>query len=269
LIFTGPWSDQVGRRPMLAAGLVCSVASSLLFLFGGALWVLLLGRALSGLSAGLFTATATIAVIELAPCGKKSSAAMLAAAANMGGLGLGPLLAGIISQCLPWPLHLVYLVHLTLLVMAGGVLFFCPETVERPSQPRLRRQSLGLPTGVRTVFFPAAIACFAAFSLLGLLTSLEPAIIGKVIGISNRATVGGLIFLVFMTSLCGQILQRRFTEGTRLPLACGPLVLGAGLLAVSMVLKSMTLLIFGAIASGLGQGGIFAASIVAVTAASP
>ncbi|GAB3684186.1 MFS transporter [Salinisphaera aquimarina] len=129
LIFTGPWSDQVGRRPMLTAGLLCSVASSLLFLLGGALWVLLLGRALSGLSAGLFTATATIAVIELAPAGRKTGAAMVAAAANMGGLGLGPLLTGVISQYLPWPLHLVYLVHLMLLVVAGGVLLFCPETV--------------------------------------------------------------------------------------------------------------------------------------------
>ncbi|GAB3684190.1 hypothetical protein [Salinisphaera aquimarina] len=133
----------------------------------------------------------------------------------------------------------------------------------------MRRQSLGLPPGVRTAFFPAAIACFAAFALLGLLTSLEPAILGKVIGISNRATVGGLIFLVFVASLCGQILQRRFTEGMRLPLACGVLILGAALLAVSLVVNSMTLLILGAIAAGLGQGGIFAASIVAVAAASP
>ena len=41
-----------------------SALSALLFLYGGNLWLLLLGRVLSGLSAGLFTATATIAVIK-------------------------------------------------------------------------------------------------------------------------------------------------------------------------------------------------------------
>jgi F0F1-type ATP synthase membrane subunit c/vacuolar-type H+-ATPase subunit K len=47
------------------------------------------------------------------------------------------------------------------------------------------------------------------------------------------------------------------------------LALGAGLLAMSMAVDSTAMLVLGAIASGLGQGGIFAASIVAVTAASP
>lgn len=121
LILTGPWSDQIGRRPMLYAALACSAASSLLFLFYGSLWGLLLGRALSGLSAGLFTATATIAVIELAPDRRKTFAAMLAAAANMGGLGLGPLLSGTVSQYLPGPLQLVYLAYLALLIAAGAI----------------------------------------------------------------------------------------------------------------------------------------------------
>ncbi|WP_210725936.1 MFS transporter [Modicisalibacter radicis] len=269
LFVTGPWSDQIGRRPILYAALACAAASSLLFLYGGALWVLLLGRALSGLSAGFFTATATIAVIELAPDSQKTFAAMMAAAANMGGLGLGPLLSGAISQYLPGPLHLAYLVYLFLLVVAGALLSQCPETVTRPSNPNLRPQGLGLPTSVRTAFVPAAIACFAGFALLGLLTSLEPAILGKVVGISNRAAVGGLIFIVFVASLGGQFLQRRLADEVRLPLACGVLVLGAGLLAVSLIANSIVLLIIGAIASGLGQGAIFAASIVAVTAASP
>lgn len=269
LIITGSWSDQVGRRPILAGGLMTAMASALLFLNGGALWLLLLGRLLSGLSAGLFSATSTVAVIELAPVGRKAQAAMLAAIANMGGLGAGPLLAGVVSQYFPWPLHLVYLVHLALLVASGIVVWGCPETVDRPVHPRLQRQRLSLPASMRPAFVPAAIACFAGFALLGLLTSLEPAILGKVVGLSNRAAVGCLVFLVFVASLGGQVLQRKLADAIRLPLACAVLALGAGLLAVSMAADSMTLLMLGAMASGLGQGGIFAASIVAVTAASP
>lgn len=269
LMTTGPWSDQVGRRPVLVGALAAAFISSLLFLEGGSLWVLLLARAFSGLSAGLFTATATVAVVELAPRHRKVHAAMLAAAVNMGGLGLGPLLAGMISQYLPWPLHLVYALYLILLPVASAMVWMSPETVERSRHPHLRRQRLALPESVRSVFIPAAVACFAGFALLGLLTSLEPAILGSVAGMTNRAAIGSLIFLVFMASLGGQLLQRRLVDRARLPAACGMLALGAGLLAVSTAVDSMGMLVLGAVASGLGQGGIFAASIVAVTAASP
>jgi len=269
LLACGPWSDQVGRRPMLAAGLTAAVVSSLLFLIGGSLWILLGARAFSGLSAGLFTATATVTVIELAPPARKAHAALLAACANMGGLGLGPLLAGVVSQYLPWPLHLVYAVHLVLLLAACVVVLCCPETGERAAHPHLRRQRLELPDSVRPAFAAAAVACFAAFALLGLLTSLEPEILANVTGVSNRAAIGSLIFIVFVASLCGQILQRRFALAARLPLSCLVLILGAGALALSMATGSLVLLALGAVASGLGQGGIFAASVIAVTAASP
>lgn len=269
LIVAGPWSDQVGRRQILAAGCVAAVTSSSLFLIGGGIGILLVARALSGISAGLFTATATIAVVELAPAERKTQAAMLAALANMGGLGLGPLLAGVISQYLPWPLHLVYVVHLVLLVAAGAVVWRSPETVLRPAHPCLHHQRLGLPSNVRATFVPAAIACFAGFALLGLLTSLEPAILGEVVGISNRASVGVLVFLVFLASLTGQLLQRRLHDATRLPVACTVLAFGAAVFAGSMLDGSLALLVLGAIISGLGQGGVFAASIVAVTSAGP
>lgn len=269
LIVTGPWSDQVGRRPILAAGLVAATTSSLLFLIGGGLVMLFFARTLSGISAGLFTATATITTIELAPATRKAQAAMLAAIANMGGLGAGPLLAGVVSQYFAWPLHLVYALHLALLALAGIVVWRSAETVAIPVRPRLHAQRLELPPDVRAAFIPAAIACIAGFALLGLLTSLEPAILGKVAGISNRASIGALVFLVFLASLGGQLVQRHLADATRLPLACAVLTLGAAMLGVSMADGSLVLLVLGAVISGLGQGGVFAASIVMVTAASP
>lgn len=269
LIATGPWSDQVGRRPVLAGALATGMISSLLFLVGQSLGWLLLARVFSGLSAGLFTATATVMIIELAPVSQKARAAVVAACANMGGLGLGSLLAGVVSQYLPWPLHFVYGVDLALLLICCFIVWRCPETVDRPAHPHLKRQRLGLPANVQPVFGPAAIACVAAFALLALLTSLEPAIVGQVTGVTNRAAIGGLVFMVFAASLAGQVLQGRLMEGARLPLSCIALVAGAGLLAASMTVGSMTILVCGAVVSGLGQGGIFAASIATVTAASP
>lgn len=269
LVVTGPWSDQVGRRRMLITGCVAAATSSLLFLIGGGTGMLVVARGFSGVSAGLFSATATIAVIELAPIDRKAQAAVLAAIANMGGLGIGPLLAGVVSQYLPWPLHLVYAAHLVLMAAAVVVVWRSPETVVRPAHAHLDRQHLALPPNVRAAFIPAAIACSAGSALLGLLTSLEPAIIGEVLGITNRASVGAFVFLVFLASLAGQLLQRGLHDAARLPVGCAVLAIGAALFASSMADGSLALLILGALVSGLGQGGVFAASIVTVTASSP
>jgi MFS family permease len=67
LLLFGHWSDQIGRRPMLLAGLVLSGLSAIVFLLPGAIAWLYVGRVLSGLSAGILTGTATATIVDLAP----------------------------------------------------------------------------------------------------------------------------------------------------------------------------------------------------------
>src|SRR5690349_22274225 len=55
LLVFGRWSDAVGRRPVLLAGVVAALASAVVFLIADSVPQLLVGRVLSGLSAGLFT----------------------------------------------------------------------------------------------------------------------------------------------------------------------------------------------------------------------
>ena len=69
LLAFGHSSDAIGRRPVLAAGVAFAVASAAVFLVADSVPMLLVGRVLSGLSAGLFTGTATAAVIEAPPAG--------------------------------------------------------------------------------------------------------------------------------------------------------------------------------------------------------
>ena len=160
LIVTGRWSDQLGRRPLLFAGLVAAALSDALFLASDGLAPLLVARVVSGISAGIFTGTATVAVIELAPPAWRRSATFAATAVNMGGLGLGPVIAGLLGEYVEWPLHLAYAVHLGLLALAVVAVAYAPETVTRPARPRLRMQRLRVPDTVRGVFLPAAIAGF-------------------------------------------------------------------------------------------------------------
>ena len=55
LLLFGALSDEIGRKPVLAAGLLFSAASAFLFLFAGSLGPIYAGRILSGFSAGIFT----------------------------------------------------------------------------------------------------------------------------------------------------------------------------------------------------------------------
>ncbi|MEQ6917814.1 MFS transporter [Halomonas aquatica] len=269
LVATGRWSDQLGRRPMLAAGLAAVVISDLIFLSSEGLSSLLVGRFISGVSAGIFTATATVAVMELAPSDWPRRAAFLATAVNMGGLGLGPILAGLSVEYLPWPLRLVYGVHLALTALAVMVVLKAPETVTRPARPRLRLQRLQVPQEVREIFLPAAIAGFAGFAQLGFFTATAPAFMIGVLGHDNLALGGLLAGSAFFASTLGQLLQERFPAPWRLPLGCVGVILGASLVGVGIGLASLALFLLGALVAGIGQGMAFRAGLGAVLQASP
>ncbi|MFF8371590.1 MFS transporter [Streptomyces lydicus] len=270
LLLAGNVSDAVGRRPVLFCALGLSAASALCFLFEGGLPMLMLGRVLSGFAAGLFSGAATAAVLELAKPGQEAHAGFAATAANMGGLGCGPLLSGLLAQYAPWPLKLPFLVHLGLVALATGATWLLPETVRPPRRPRsLRPQRLHLPHEVRGVFAPSAIAAFAGFALLGLFTAIAPSFVGETLGVHNLAVAGAVVFTVFLGSTVGQSLSGRIGVRKALPAGCLVLVAGLVLVATSLAVTSLPVLVTGAVCGGIGQGLAFRAGLTAVGHAAP
>ncbi|WP_311945291.1 MFS transporter [Halomonas piscis] len=269
LVVTGRWSDQLGRRPLLLAGMLVAATSDLVFLAGDSLGTLLAGRMISGVSAGIFTGTATVAVIELAPRAWKPTATLVATAVNMGGLGLGPLVAGILVTWLPAPLALSYALHLGLLAIGMLLVWRAPETVARQAAPDLRVQRLSIPPGVRRVFVPAALVGFAGFAVLGFFNSMAPAFMQQVLGEQNLALIGLVVCLVFIASTAGQSLQGRIAPQWRLPLGCLTLLVGALLIGAGLFTASMATFCGGAVLAGSGQGIGFRAGMGAIAAASP
>ncbi|MFF4490691.1 MFS transporter [Streptomyces sp. NPDC001544] len=270
LLVAGGFSDVLGRRPMLLWALALSGLSAVCFLFEGGLPLLYTGRVLSGFSAGLLSGTATATVLDLAPPGLRARAGLAATAANMGGLGLGPLVSGILAQYAPWPLVLPFVVHLGLLAVAVAVTFLLPETVHRSGpRPPLRPQGMTVPPEVRGVFAPCALAAFAGFSLLGLFTAVAPAFLAQTLGERNLAVTGAVVFCVFCASTGGQLLMGRVGARRALPWGCLVLVLGLLLVGASLLLTSLPVLLAGAVTGGVGQGMAFRAGLTAVSAAAP
>jgi MFS family permease len=95
LLLAGRSSDQAGRKPVLAVALGASALSAVVFILAPDVGALIAARIVSGLSAGLITGTATAALTEMVPASGSRRASLAATAANMGGLGLGPLIAGL------------------------------------------------------------------------------------------------------------------------------------------------------------------------------
>ncbi|WP_250287947.1 MFS transporter [Streptomyces atroolivaceus] len=270
LLLAGNASDAVGRRPVLLWGLGCAAASAVCFLCATALGWLYAGRLLSGLSAGLFTGAATAYVMELAPGRGSSRASFVATAANMGGLGCGPLLAGFLAQYASWPLYLPFVVHLVLLAVSAVVLSGLKETVgERRPLATVRPQRPGLPPEVRAVFRPAALASFVGFALFGVFTSVSPAFLSQFLGVDNHAVSGLVVALAFFASIAGQSAVGRIGERRSLPLGCAGLLGGLALLAAALWWQLLPLVVLSALLGGAGQGLAFRAALSQVAAASP
>ncbi|MGA5124869.1 MFS transporter [Streptomyces pseudogriseolus] len=270
LLLVGNASDAVGRRPVLLWGLVCAGASAVCFLVATDIAWLYAGRLLSGVSAGLFTGAATAYVMESAPPGRASRATFVATAVNMGGLGCGPLLAGILAEYAPWPLHLPYAVHLTLVACSAAVLLWLPETVRdlRPLRT-VRPQRPGVPPHVRAVFGPAATAAFVGFALFGVFTSVSPAFLAQYLHVTDHAVSGVVVATAFFASIAGQTAVGRVGVGRSLPLGCAGLLAGLALLAGALHWDTLTLVVPSALVGGVGQGLAFRGALAAVGRASP
>ncbi|MER7596638.1 MFS transporter [Streptomyces hydrogenans] len=270
LLLAGNASDTIGRRPTLRWGLAFAAASAVCFLCADALGWLYAGRLLSGLSAGLFTGAATAYVMELAPPGGTARATLVATAANMGGLGCGPLLAGLLAEYAPDPLLLPFAVHLALVAVAALVLQWLPETVaERRPLGAVRPRKPALPARVRAVFVPAAVASFAGFALFGVFTSVSPAFLARYLHVDNHAVSGIVVALAFFASTGGQVAAGRVGPSRSLPLGCAVLFAGLVLLAVALATDLLVFIVLAALVGGTGQGLAFRAALSAVAAASP
>src|ERR1035441_762714 len=245
-----------------------------LFLVGPAVPGLIIGRIISGISIGMLTATATACLSELhtaaRPGATRTRAEIMATAASLGGLGLGPLIAGFMAQYAGAPLIAPYLVFEALMLAGCAVLLVVPETVRPPERRHpYRPQRVMVPAASRGTFFAAGAATAVAFSLFGLFTSLAPGFLAGPLHDRSHALAGLATFIVFGAAALAQIGTSRISLRRQLGLGLSLLTAGLILVTVAVWNASLPLLLAGGALGGAGAGAVFKGGISTVLEIAP
>ena len=195
LLFFGRVSDQAGRRPAALSAVAILIAAVLVFLFADGVAALYAGRILSGLGIGIASGTGNAWLAELVGEDDKAQAAVIGTSANFLGLGVAPLLSGLLAQYAPWPLQLSFAAYLALLCAAAALVWFAPETVPRPGFRHIAiAPKLSLPREIRAKSVAPAITGFGLMALVGFYAALMPAILSRDPHIESHAAAGALFF---------------------------------------------------------------------------
>ncbi|MCX5116013.1 MFS transporter [Micromonospora sp. NBC_00362] len=271
LLLAGHVSDWVGRKKILIPALVLELVAAALFLGDPSLPVLLVARLVSGLGIGLITATATAYLQELHAAHRPGSSGqrfeMVSTAANIGGLGVGALVAGVLAQYVDAPLRTPYLVFAVLLAASIVAVALTPETVEeRLVKPTYRPQRISADHGDRAGYLAAAAAGFASFAVFGLFTSVAPGFVAGALHLPSRALAGAIVFAVFGGAAVAQTLTSRLAAPAKVRLGLLAQAVGVPVLLVGMHTASLPVFLVGGVVAGIGAGVLFKAAVGAVAA---
>jgi len=275
LFLGGHLSDWLGRKRVLVPALLVNAASAVIFVADPSLPGLFAARIVSGVAIGLATATVTAYLTELharRPSGAVSPhrPQLAVAAANLGGIAVGPLVAGLLATFAPQPLRLPYLVLVAALLVLTALVAMSPETVTPPARrPRYRPQRIAVPRSARPAFFAATATSLAAFAVYGIFNSLAPSFLAVTLHQQSHAVAGAVAFAVFAAGAGITLAMSR--AGLRATLGTAPLLLvpGLALLVAGMWCALLPLFIVGGVAAGAGAALAFRGGLTAAAASAP
>jgi MFS family permease len=244
------------------------------FLVWRSLAGLLVARVLTGLAFGAAVATATAFITDLdaGPGGVPTRrAGIVATIANIGGLGLGALIAGLLARYVAHPLTLSFIVFLVALVAAVVLVILAPEghAAVHP-RPRYHPQRLRAPSNARRQFLAATTGAFMSFAIFGLFAGLAGAFLAGPLHHPSPALTGLTIFITFGTGVLVQSLTTSWPAHRLVAAGIAPMIAGLSALVASAWTSppSLALFLIAGVLIGAGSGAIFRGSLTVVISTS-
>jgi MFS family permease len=249
-------------RAMALSGLVLLAGLALSALAQG-LAMLVAGRALIGIAAGIASASGTAGLVALEPRGDVARATRMGAVATIAGLGLGPLLGGVLAQLAPAPLSTPYGVVGGLALVWVALLWMVPADAA-PHPWHHFRPHVRMRRPERRHARPFALvsaSAFLGYALFGIFASLAPSLLDQMLPWSGPAIGGAGVALLFAGSTLAQLIARDL--GHRAGVIAGALVVVISLilLVLSLIWSSGPLFLLSDLIAGFGQGLGFLAAL--------
>ena len=126
-----------------------------------------------------------------------------------------------------------------------------------------------MPAKGRGLFVAAGGAAFAGFAVFGLFTALGPSVMSAVLDENSRLAAGIVASLVFASAALTQLGTGRLKLRTQVWLGSGLMLVGAVLLAVSVLVASLPLFVASSVVAGAGVGIMFRVAISIAASLAP
>ena len=196
--------------------------------------------------------------------------ATVASVANLGGLSLGPLVAGALLRWVGHPFTTSYLVFIALMVIGAISVLPQPGNVDLALPTSAGAPKFVLRQAQSTVFIGAAAVAFCSFAIIGLFSSVGSLIVHSELHESSPFIWGLAGFVVLGVSALAQTLFPKLAVVRMLVLGLIGVPVGMALVVVALYNPSLTLYLLGSAIAGAGAGLLFKAALsVAITTAEP
>ncbi|WP_331727458.1 MFS transporter (plasmid) [Streptomyces sp. NBC_01259] len=254
LFVSGVVSDRIGRKPVLLPALGLALVACLVFATATGVAALIVARLFTGIAVGAVVSAGMAAVTDVAGHERRRTGALLASCAMVFGAGLGPFLAGVLSETLPAPTVTVFAVEAALLLTAVSAVLRMP--LRRPAAPAkgawVRVPSVPRGHGRQLI---QGIAVFApGITATSFVLSLGPSLLSGLLGTTSRITAGAMAFAMFLAATAVQFAVRRLRRRTILTAGASSTALGMIMLVVAVHASSAPVLLASALLAGAGQG---------------
>ncbi|MEU5301136.1 MFS transporter [Streptomyces noursei] len=252
----GVASDRIGRKPVLVPALLLGLVACLVYATAPSVAALVVARLLTGVATGVAVSAGMAAVTDVA-AGRRIGP-LLASTGMVLGAGIGPVLAGVLSETAPAPTVTVFAVEAVLLVTALVAVVRMPlprrdrgagaaapgSWVRLPAVPRANRRHLAL-----------GLAAFApGISATSFVLSLGPSLLAGLLGTANRALAGGMALAMFLSATGVQFALRRMAVRTVLLTSGAATVAGTLALVTAIHTATLVPLVAAVVLAGAGQG---------------
>ena len=255
LLVLGRLSNHLGRRPAAIASLGLILVGCVLLLNVHTIDMLLSGRLLVGVGAGLASSSLNAYIIDTAPSKPEWLASVASSQGPMLGLTIGAIASGALVQFGPWPRELIYVVCVVLLVLSAALIAISPETVTpTPGAWRSLRPRIRVPAQVRPLLPVAAAVFLATWATGAFYQAFVPALVKEQLH-TRSPLVLGLVFSAYMTpSVLGAPIGGRFKSAAAQRV--GMVTFLAGMMGVitAITTGALVLFIIATIVAGAGQG---------------